>query len=497
MPVTVHIRRNRIVVKGYKHDHKSSGHLSKMLTVYDQKRHHYVKDKTYSYTLPNGDIIFPRTCDSQNIVRRLMSQNADFQGTYDESNDASDINPYDIPKVSFELRPEIRPKSQFQAEGIRFLTDLKNPIHFRLLSLPTGEGKTVCGLAAMCFYNRKTLIVANGLSDQWIDEILSKTNVKYNRIYEISGVNSIEKLLNNRGNSIPYDVYIAQIKTLVNANELGLYDKFCKRCGIGLKITDEVHLATYSNVLIDMSSPISEYIYLSATPARSAPNEDWCMRKAFSMLPSFGEEVEEFKQKYLNTIYVTYDSKPKYFDVQKCTGYYGFLIREYEKYTFHESRRHIVLDILQWAIEKSIQTLEPDEKIAIIVGYLDTINILESSLKELFPDLTIGNYSSEMPKELKRQALNNKIILSTNKSFGTGSDLKGKLRVLINATTYSSKVTARQLPGRLREIPGKNVYYIDLVDMGFKRTFDHFRSRSKIINKRSKSVTTRKYGIDI
>lgn len=497
MSVSIHIRRNRILVQGYDLDKKTQGYLPKMLTVFNPKTKRYENDKTYSHLLKNGDIIFPRTYDVQQIVHRLMSQNVELEGVFDETNDWSDINRFDAPHIPFELKPGISPKSEFQAEGIKFLTDRKNPIHFSLLSLPTGEGKTVCGLAAMCYYNRKTLIVANSLSEQWIEEILNKTNVKYDRIYEISGINSIEKILDKRWNDKLYDVYVAQLRTLENANELGLYDKFCKRCGIGLKITDEVHLMTYSNILMDMSSPIADYIYLSATPARSSPAEDWCMKKAFRNLPSFGEEVASFKRKYLNTIYVTYDSKPKYYDVKRCTSFYGFNLNAFEKYTFDITRRDTILNILKWAIEKSIPNIDNDDKIVIIVRNLETIRILEKNLSVMFSKLTIGNYSSDMPKELKRKSLDNKIILSTDKSFGTGSDLKGKLRVLINATTYNSKVTAKQLPGRLREIPGKNVYYIDLVDFGFKRTYDHYRNRSKIINSYSQSVSVRKYGIDI
>lgn len=498
MPVRIEIRRNRILVKGYDLDRKTTqGWLPRMMMVFDSVRHRYEKDKSYSHRLDNGDIIFPRTSDVQPIIRKLMSQNVEIEDVVDMSQNDPDVVPFDIPRRTFELRSGVNAKSEFQAEGIKFLTEKRNPIHFKLLSLPTGEGKTVCGIAAMCDYNRKTLIVANGLTQQWIDEILNKTDLRYDRIYEIHGLQSIEKLLHGR-NSDKYDVYVATVQTLMNACKAGIYDEFVRKCGIGLKITDEIHIMTYAHIYVDMMSPIADYIYLSATPARSAANEDFMMRRAFLNLPSYGEEVAQFKKKYLNSIYVMYDSHPKYHEVKKCTTIHGFHCGNFERYTFDKlENRKIVLDILNWAIDTSLRNIEEDDKIAIIVNQLETIHILERELSVMFPGIGVGNYTSDTSPELKRKMLDNKIILSTNKSFGTGSDLRGKLRVLINVTTYSSKVTSQQLPGRLREIPGKKVYYIDLVDQGFKRTYEHYLIRSKIINSFSATKTIRKYGKDV
>lgn len=493
---SIHLERNRIVVKGYVTP-KGKGWLPNHLRVYDTTTQRFDKDKTYSHLLPDGTIIFPRTTNVKSIANRLTSQGYTVEGIYNETDE--NLIEYRTFKTPVRLKDGVVPRDQFQIEGIDHLTRGFGSMHYRLLSLPTGNGKTFCAMAAMCKYGRKTLIVANQLCSQWVDEILDKTTVQYNRIYEIKdGIDSIEKLLKSNIRPESYDVFVGSLKTLINSVESGDYYEFCKKFGIGLKIVDEIHLATYSHVYLDMMAPIQDTLYLSATPARSNPNEDYCMRRAFSELPQYGQEVREFQTKYLNTIYVFFDTHPKYYEVKACTSFYGFNTKSYAKHLFENPQAlGQVMSILKWALDVTLNSIDEDEKIVIILELREHITFVKQQLEQMFPNISIGDYSSNVDKSVKSDNLRNKIILSTDKSFGTGADLKGKLRVLINTITYSSKVTASQLPGRLRNIPGKKVYYIDLVNMGFKRTYDHFGRRSKIINKYSSTVQRRTLGKDI
>ena len=121
MPVRIEIRRNRILVKGYDLDRKTTqGWLPRMMMVFDSVQHRYEKDKSYSHRLDNGDIIFPRTSDVQPIIRKLMSQNVEIEDVVDMSQNDPDVVPFDIPRRTFELRSGVSAKSEFQAEGIKF-----------------------------------------------------------------------------------------------------------------------------------------------------------------------------------------------------------------------------------------------------------------------------------------------------------------------------------------------------------------------------------------
>jgi hypothetical protein len=246
-----------------------------------------------------------------------------------------------------------------------------------------------------------------------------------------------------------------------------------------------------------MTCQISETIYLSATALRSNRNEDYVFQLAYKNLPSYGDEMLINYKKYLNCIYVFYDSNPEYYHVHACTKFYGFDTRAFANHIFAPERRSIIFKILQWALNLSLEHTQPTDKIVIILELTNHVAMLKKAIEAWYPSHTVGDYTSNVAKKDKHTMLNNRIIVSTNKSFGTGSDLQGKLRVLINTITYESAVTANQLPGRLRDIPHKSVYYIDLVDKGFKRTYEHYNTRSRIINRYARQITTRTYGIDI
>lgn len=62
MGVTIHIRRTSVIIEGYSKEFVS-GWIPYYLTVYDNVHHKYEKDLTYSYMLPNGNVIMPRTVD--------------------------------------------------------------------------------------------------------------------------------------------------------------------------------------------------------------------------------------------------------------------------------------------------------------------------------------------------------------------------------------------------------------------------------------------------
>ena len=84
--------------------------------------------------------------------------------------------------------------------------------------------------------------------------------------------------------------------------------------------------------------------------------------------------------------------------------------------------------------------------------------------------------------------LDNKIIVSTIKSCGTGVDIRG-LRFLINCEAYSSKVTADQVCGRLREYsPEDFSIYCELIDRGFLDCYRMYKNRDRIFKKKCNKI---------
>jgi hypothetical protein len=495
--LTVSLQRTKIVIRGYTEPPFTQGNPFNMLCVYDTKTTRYVKDKKFFIIDTNtGDITIPRTSDITKIVTKLHIQGYNTDNIVDEPNiDVIQYKPFSAP---FDIQKGIVPLNVFQRNSILFLTmALKEKLHVRLLSLPVGKGKTYCALAAIAKYNRKTLIVVPNLVDQWVREICGKTTIDPEKIYTISeSIDSVKRLLEYEGTP-KYDIYVSTARTLINAKNLDMYIPLCKKLGIGLKIVDEFHIAPYTNAKLDMHCQISETIYLSATALRSSKSEDYVFQLAYKYLPSYGDEMLINYKKYLNCIYVFYDSDPQYYQIHMCTKFYGFDTKAFARHIFSSRCRPIILKIIRWALDLSLNYTQDSDKIVIILELKEHVAALKDVIEKWYPSYTVGDYTSNITKKDKHDMLNSRVILSTNRSFGTGSDLQGKLRVLINTITYESAVTANQLPGRLRDIDNRSVYYIDLVNKGFKRTYEHYNTRAKIINRYAKSISSRTYGVDI
>ena len=91
-------------------------------------------------------------------------------------------------------------------------------------------------------------------------------------------------------------------------------------------------------------------------------------------------------------------------------------------------------------------------------------------------------------KEEKDSAKKKDIIVSTEKSLGTGTDIKG-LRCVILGVPIASRVLAAQMLGRLREFaPDKDTYFFDIIDKCIAPVNWYFNSRFKKIKLLAKEV---------
>ena len=124
-------------------------------------------------------------------------------------------------------------------------------------------------------------------------------------------------------------------------------------------------------------------------------------------------------------------------------------------------------------------------KIFITVGMLENINTITEIIKSQYPEYIEDKkimpiHSKQTEEENERAKKEGDIIISTIKSAGTGLDIH-KLRAIINLDPFSSKVTAKQLMGRLREYsPDKYSFLFDLIDMGFKSCVKQYEKKKKV-----------------
>ena len=120
-------------------------------------------------------------------------------------------------------------------------------------------------------------------------------------------------------------------------------------------------------------------------------------------------------------------------------------------------------------------------KVLIYIGTNDAIFKTREWLVENYPDLAkdIGVYTSIVPKEEKALQLERRFILSTTKSAGAASDIKGLKAVVVLNEPFKSKVLARQTLGRTRD---RNTYYFDIIDDSFVDIRRYYNAKKKIFS---------------
>ena len=133
--------------------------------------------------------------------------------------------------------------------------------------------------------------------------------------------------------------------------------------------------------------------------------------------------------------------------------------------------------------------LSHEGKIIIVIPKIDYCERIASLIQKEYPHVRVGTMHSKNTKKhnasVKEHA---EIIVSTIASLGTGADIE-KIRTLIIMEPYSSKVTAKQLSGRLRPYGNNEDSFVyEIVDSGFGSIVSMINRRSGYLKKICKEV---------
>ena len=126
------------------------------------------------------------------------------------------------------------------------------------------------------------------------------------------------------------------------------------------------------------------------------------------------------------------------------------------------------------------QTVSPSGKVLIYIGTNYAIMRTYYWIKYYYPHLSIGLFSSLVPKEEKTKELNNRIILTTTKSAGAALDIQGLEMTIVLNEPFKSQVLTKQTFGRTR---AHNTRYIDIVDVGFSTLKHYYASKKPLFKK--------------
>jgi len=348
---------------------------------------------------------------------------------------------------------------------------------------------TYCAIRAITQLTNPTLIVCDGLVDQWKKEFLEKTAINEDKIYLIKGAPSLVKLFKQKERP---EVFIASIDTLrpyiagINApyNTIPSYQEFLKLFNIGIKVVDEFHLNFGTLVAVDLRSNVQHNLYLSATPKRSSKQE----KKIFDLV--FPKEIISGGGEYDKYVNITfYRYRLEFTNQNAFKTIHGYSHAKYEAYIMNTSlvRQRFVFSVLLPIVNSHyIHTRKPGQKLLIFCRTVLFCDSMKEYIAGHFPDLDVRTYTQSDPDSNLEEA---DVIVSTAQSCGTGRDIANLITV-IQTCSMGSEPLIEQVLGRLRKPKnGDTPEFVDIYNTALSFHMGHYRKRSQIYRSRALKYT--------
>jgi len=448
-------------------------HLEKMLSVwndtcyrYDPIGFHYDEDKK--------QLLVPRGLDLS-YLERAFRRNIEVDYKPD---------PYEV--ASFRLKVE--PRDDVQKKAISYLLgegdfSYTKKYSQQALELQTGDGKTYCVIAALTFMKVRSLIITHidELKKQWMLSVLKMTDLDEKFLCNVDGSSTIERIMKLKDSDLKYKMFFVNHGTLQSYAKKHGWDalgEFFNKIKIGAKVIDEAHKYFENTLSVDLHTNTKKTIYLTANFERSNYKENKLFNLCFKNIARFGLETRQEKRKHIVYVAVMFNSKPSLAIQASIKGPHGF---DRNKYIDYELNQPIFYDVIKFVLD---YFKKKDGKTLLLFSKIEATEVIYKYLGENYTDKTIGIYNSTVSEEVKMKSLTSDIISSTPKSLGTGIDIPG-LRFNVMTEPYTSPITANQTAGRLREYgPDEYTFHIELVDKGFKRVYEMYKSRQKIFKQK-------------
>lgn len=431
--------------------------LEKKLSLYDYINHQ-MSMVLYKYDPDSKTLSIPKGFSVNEILNNLATDTIVEIKVVDKTSET--IKGRDI---KIDMKPGIGARDEHQVNSISFLIDKKDD-NQKFLNIDTGYGKTFCSTKAISVLGKATMIVManSNLMKQWTEALKEYTKIKPEEICYISGRDTVEKAIKAKEKAL---VYICSTQTMSILSTENKLQEFVEECGIGIKIIDEAHEMMSAVALIDCGCNVYYNFYLTATPERSDTREAILYNRITRTFSKFGGYTANLVQ-YVHVKNVFINTYPTPWHKRICNTKQGFSAVLYEKYIFKNDRKKTFMYLICKYVCSKILNSDPDAKILIVFSIRENINEI-ARLFEYNDGIDCGIFTNDTKAELKKKELNKNIILSTLKSSGAGMDIKG-LRCIINFVPFKSTVLLHQLIGRLRYMPGKALFYFNIVDEGYE-----------------------------
>lgn len=388
------------------------------------------------------------------------------------------------------------PRSYTQESTLAFMLGVQ-PYEFTYkdsqlyVDLPTGEGKTFAGIASICYYSCKTMIVSPNIekvTTQWCDSVLNFTNLKRNEVLHVKGAKMCADII--RGKYKDVKIFIIQRSTILAFvkkydNDWGMLTRLTEAMDVRMKIVDEAHMDFNTIVNIDCFTNVPKTYYMSASPSRSDKDEKRIYNKVFFNVPKHGGKIKTKEQNHIIPLILQFKSTPSYEWLKKIKTRYGTSQAKYGDYLLAEDgARDEFLDAYTFALYLLLRFRRRGGKILVLGITIEFCEKLKEFTELVFPYLTTGLYVGSKKKE-KNKELEADIVFSTHKSMGTGSEFKNH-QLTINTLTYSSEILANQISGRIRKQDNRKAIYCELVNVAHEVARKHYKEREKYLKAKAK-----------
>lgn len=360
------------------------------------------------------------------------------------------------------------------------------------VDLPTGNGKTFCGIATMCYFKCRTLIISPNIekvTNQWIDSIMNFTTLKRNDFLHVKGAKMCADIIRGKYDNIK--VFIVQRSTLLAfirkyEEDWNMLTKLVDAMNVSMKIVDEAHMDFNTIVNIDCFTDVPKTYYMSASPSRSDKDEKRIYKKVFMNVPKHGSKLQTKEQNHIIPLILQFKSTPTYEQVKSIKTRYGTSLAKYGDYLLDpEGARDEFIDAYTFALYLLQRFRRRGGKILVLCITIEFCKELQKITQSLFPYLTTGLYVGSKSKE-KQKELDADIIFSTTKSMGTGSEFPNH-QLTINTLTYSSEITANQISGRIRKQDNRKGIYCEIVNIAHEVARKHYKEREPHLKKKAKN----------
>lgn len=466
----IEIRHSCIIIHDYSIGDREN--LERFFSIYDKGYHKY-KSKVIYYDEEKKDLYLPSGMDMYYVLKNF-------------GNDIfRKVAPDEYEQMG-DVRLKCLPRDDTQKQAIKFLLGYDNFFNNKratqlCLNLGTGKGKTYVAITFAVCLGIKTMMITSSIDwiMQWKAKILEYTNIKEDEIYIIQGSSSVAKLLNGIKNLNDIKFYLCSHDTLKSiANRYGWESirSLFQSLKIGIKIYDEAHYYFDNMCMVDYFSDVLKTLYLTATPSRSDRKEDILYQTVFKNVPSISLFDPE-NDPHTEYIGVLFNSHPSPVDISNCQNMYGFSQIAYCNYLVHKNNYYNLLNVL---IPTVLNDISANGKVLIYIGTNYAIKLTYYWLIYYFPRISVGIFTSIVPKEQKRQALDCKLILSTTKSAGAALDIQGLEATIVLNEPFKSQVLAQQTFGRTR---AANTKYYDVVDIGFGSICYYYKAKMPVFKK--------------